>query len=194
MGRGRCVWLAAAVVGLAMLGSQSSLAARDHDRDRSLKATLSGFEEPPAISSTGRGRFEARISRDEESFDYKLSYRDLVGTVTQSHIHVGLPGINGGIAIWLCQTAAVTVPAGAGIVPPCPMPGGTVEGTVTAAQVLGPAAQFFPAGEMGEVLRAIRSGAAYVNVHSSRNLGGEIRGQIQVDDDDHDDHGRGDHR
>ncbi len=180
-----------AVVALAMLGQQSSLSAGDHDRDRdrSFKASLSGLEEPPALSSPGHGRFEAKISRDGESFDYKLSYSDLAGTVTQSHIHVGLPSVNGGIAIWLCQTAAVTVPAGAGTVPLCPMPGGTVEGTVTAAQVLGPTAQFFPAGEFGEVLRALRNGAAYANVHTTRNPGGEIRGQIQVDDD----HGRGDH-
>ena len=181
-----------AVVALTMLSSQSPMASGDHDRDRnrSMKTSLSGFEEPPGISSPGHGRFEARVSRDGESFEYKLSYDDLAGTVTQSHIHIGLPSINGGIAIWLCQTAAVTVPAGAGVVPPCPVPGGTVEGEVTAAQVLGPTGQFFTAGEMGEVLRAIRHGAAYVNVHTTRNTGGEIRGQIRVDDDDH---GRGDH-
>jgi len=181
-----------AVVALAMLSSQSPVTARDHDRDRnrSFKASLIGFEEPPAISSPGHGRFEARISRDGESFDYKLSYGDLAGPVTQAHIHMGLPSVNGGIAIWLCQTAAVTVPAGAGMVPLCPTPGGTVEGTVTAAQVLGPTAQFFPVGEFGEVVRGLRNGAGYANVHTTRNPGGEIRGQIQVDDDDH---GRGDH-
>ena len=66
-----------AVVALAMLGSQSSVTARDHDRDRdrSLKASLSGFEEPPAVLTTGRGELEVKISRDEESFEYKLSYR-----------------------------------------------------------------------------------------------------------------------
>ena len=51
-----------------------------------------------------------RISRDEESFDYKLSYEDLEGTVTQAHIHVGQLSVNGGIAIWLCQTATMTAP------------------------------------------------------------------------------------
>ena len=47
---------------------------------------------------------------------YDLSYDDLEGTVTQSHIHIGQKNIVGGIAIWLCQTpgtAGQAVPAGA---------------------------------------------------------------------------------
>jgi CHRD domain-containing protein len=197
MKRGRRAWLAATVVGLAMLSSQSSLAAGDHDRDRarSLKAFLHGFEEPPAISTTGRGEFEAKVSRDELSFDYKLSFEDLEGVVTQSHIHIGQLSVNGGIAIWLCQTTTNPAPAASGAVPVCPAgpQGGTVEGTVTPAQVIGPAAQGVSPGEFAEVLHAMRSGAAYANVHSSRNPGGEIRGQIQKHDrggDDRDDHDR----
>ena len=60
--------------------------------------------------------------------------------------------------------------------------------TVTAADVIGPTGQGIAAGEFAEVLRAIRQGVAYANVHSMRNLGGEIRGQIRDrdGDDDHD--------
>jgi hypothetical protein len=42
------------------------------------------------------------------------------------------------------------------------------------------------------VLNALRRGLAYVNVHSQRSPGGEIRGQLKLDgrgrgsDDDHD--------
>ena len=76
MRHGRSAWMGAAVVALAMLGSQSSLAAGDHDRDRgrdrSLKASLSGFEEPPAILTTGRGELDVKISRDEESFEVRI--------------------------------------------------------------------------------------------------------------------------
>ena len=47
-----------AVVALTMLGSQSPMASGDHDRgrNRSMKASLSGFEEPPGMLSPGRGR------------------------------------------------------------------------------------------------------------------------------------------
>jgi hypothetical protein len=189
-------WLGlTAVVAFAMLSSQSPVTARDHDRgrDRSLKASLTGFEEPPAVLTTGRGELEVKISRDEESFEYKLSYQDLEGTVTQGHIHVGQLSVNGGIAVWLCQTAtnAAPQPNADGPVPICPPgpDGGTVTGRVTAAQVIGPAGQGVAPAEFEELLRAMRRGVTYANVHSApRNPGGEIRGQIRVRDNDWWDH------
>jgi hypothetical protein len=174
-----------------MLGSQSSLAAGDRG-DRSLRAVLHGFEEVAAVSSTGRGRFEARISRDDTSFDYKLQYEGLEGVVTQSHIHFGQLSVNGGISVWLCQTTANPAPTTIGFIPTCPGPSeGEVEGMVTAAQVVGPAGQGIAPGEFAEVLRAMRRGVTYANVHSTRNPGGEIRGQIKMNDGD--DRGRDDH-
>ncbi len=178
-------WLGATVVAIAMLGSQSSLTAGDHDRDRdrSLEASLSGFEEPPTSLTAGRGRFEMRIARDEGSFDYKLSYEDVEGDVTQSHIHVGQLRVNGGISIWLCQTAGTPAPASVALITPmCPgLHEGTVTGTVTMANVIGPVAQGVAVGEFQEILRALRLGVTYANVHSTRSPGGEIRGQIKVD-------------
>lgn len=171
--------IGATLVALAMLGSQSLLVSdEDEDRrSRSLKASLTGFQEPPAVSSTGSGEFKARISDDELSLDYELSYEDLEGTVTQSHIHLGQVSVNGGIAIWLCQTA--TNPAPTAVTPVCPSPNaGTVTGTVTAAEVIGPAGQGIAPGEFAEVLRALRKGVTYANVHSTKHPGGEIRGQI----------------
>ena len=58
---------------------------------------------------------------------------------------------------------------------------GTVTGVVDAADVIGPADQGIEAGSLSEILRAMRAGAAYVNVHTQVNQGGEIRGQIKVD-------------
>jgi hypothetical protein len=63
-----------------------------------------------------------------------------------------------------------------------------VEGTITPAQVLVQDAQGFAAGDFDELVRAIRAGATYANVHSSVFSPGEIRGQLpDKDDDDHDD-------
>ena len=36
----------------------------------------------------------------------QLTYTGLQGTVTQAHIHVAQPSVNGSIVIWLCQTGA----------------------------------------------------------------------------------------
>jgi hypothetical protein len=167
--------LPVAAIALAIPGLPG--AARADGGERSLKADLDGFQEPPAVSSTGSGEFRARISRDRSSFEYTLRYEDLEGTVTQAHIHVGQKAVNGGISVWLCETSGTPGPAGT---PTCPGPSsGEVTGTVTAAQVIGPSGQGIAAGEFEELLEAMREGVTYANVHSTRNLGGEIRGQIK---------------
>jgi hypothetical protein len=56
---------------------------------------------------------------------------------------------------------------------------GDVMGTITAAQVVGPAGQGIAAGEFEELVRAIKTGVTYANVHSTKFPGGEIRGQIR---------------
>lgn len=152
----------------------------DDDRGQ-FKARLNGYNEPPSVSSSGRGSFRAKLSRSETSFEYELSFQDLEGDVTQAHIHLGQRGVNGGISIWLCGTTTLPGPSGT---PSCGGPrSGTASRTVTAADVIGPAGQGISPGEFEEVIRAMRAGVTYANVHSSRNPGGEIRGQIRGDDD-----------
>ncbi len=142
---------------------------------RSFRTDLRGFEEVPALSTTGNGEFRARINRDETEIVYELSYADLEGSVQQAHIHVGQTGVNGGIAVFLCTNLG-NGPAGTQACPPAPA---TITGTITASSVVGPAGQGIAPGEFDELLRAVRAGAAYVNVHSSLFPGGEIRGQLE---------------
>ncbi len=79
---------------------------------------------------------------------------------------------------WLCQTAGTPAPAAvATITPLCPSPGGEVSGILRAANVIGPAGQGVNAGELADLIGAIRRGLAYVNVHTSVAPGGEIRSQ-----------------
>jgi CHRD domain-containing protein len=179
--------LASAVAMMAIVGIVA-LAVAHGDRGRSLRATLRGIEEPPSVITAASGEFKATISRDETSIDYELRYEDLQGTVTQAHIHVGQKGVNGGISVWLCGTATNPGPVGT---PTCPAPNsGKVEGTITAANVTGPAGQGVAVGEFADLLKALRSGVTYANVHSSMFPGGEVRGQISVRDDDDDRHHR----
>ena len=149
---------------------------------KNLRAFLTGYEEVPAVSTTGDGLFNARISEDESSIEYELSYKELQGTVLQAHIHLGQPGVNGGISVWLCGNQNVSPPVNppAGT-QPCPAPPATITGTITAANVIGPTAQGIAQGEFAELLAAIRAGATYVNVHSTTWPGGEIRSQIGTD-------------
>jgi hypothetical protein len=137
---------------------------------------LRAFEEVPAISSPGVGEFSVRIGGSGTSLSYQLSYRNLLGNVTQSHIHIAQRGVNGGIMIFLCSNLG-NGPAGTQACPPSP---GSISGTIEADDVVAAAAaQGIAAGELGEVLRAMRNGVTYVNVHSDLFPGGEIRGQLR---------------
>jgi len=146
-----------------------------------IAATLTGYEETPAaVSTDASGEFRAMINRGDQSIDYELTYSGLQGTITQAHIHVAQLSVTGSIVIWFCQTATNPGPAGT---PTCTPGSGTFTGTITEANVVagGTASQQLAAGELDEVIRAIRAGAAYVNVHTSPlSPGGEIRGQIRA--------------
>ena len=158
---------------------------------KKIREVLNGFKEVPVISTTGHGEFQARISNDESQITYELSYADIEGgSVTQSHIHYGPPNNTGGISVWLCSNLpSPPTPAG---VQPCPPVAGTISGTITAANVVGPTGQGIGAGELDELIAAIRAGKTYVNVHSTTWPAGEIRSQINHDGDD--DEGHNDHK
>ena len=132
-------------------------------------ATLRGYQEVPAISTQAVGLFAAFVNDD--AISYTLTYLDLEGgSVAAAHIHFGQHGVNGGIVIHFCGTGGK---------PACPAPPATITGTATAADVVAVGAQGIAAGDMAEVVRAIRAGKAYVNVHTATYPGGEIRGQIE---------------
>ena len=142
---------------------------------------LTGYEEVPSVSTTASGTFNARISNDESRIDWELSYSDLEGAVQQAHIHFGQAGVNGGISVFLCTNLG-NGPAGT---QPCPAPPATISGTIVAADVspnipatAAARTQGINTGEIDELIRAMRAGATYVNVHSTLWPGGEIRSQI----------------
>ena len=155
-----------------------------------IRANLMGFQEVPVVSTVGTGRLTARISKDEQSIDWELSYSGMQGTVTQSHIHVGQRSVNGGIVLWFCGTTIATPPTpGPAGTQVCTSPSGTFTGTFTAANVQTVATQQIGPNELNEVIAAIRAGKAYANVHTLISPGGEIRAQFGK----HPDRDRGHH-
>jgi hypothetical protein len=142
---------------------------------------LTGYEEVPSVSTTATGEFNAKISNDGTRIDWTLSYADLEGAIQQSHIHFGQAGVNGGISVFLCTNLG-NGPAG---IQPCPAPPATISGTILAADVspnipatAAARTQGINTGEIDELVKAMRAGATYVNVHSTLWPGGEIRSQI----------------
>jgi hypothetical protein len=144
---------------------------------RLFRASLSGDNEIPIVYTDASGTFKATLNSDETQIEYELTYAALESAVQQAHIHIGRKSENGGISVWLCSNlASPPTPAGT---QPCPTPSGTITGVITAANVVGPASQGVSAGEFAALVRAIKDGNTYTNVHSATSPGGEIRGQIR---------------
>jgi hypothetical protein len=163
----RKVWLSAGLGAIALIFAIVAVATAGGGGGRhGLKAHLDGYQEVPPISTATTGRFKAKINGSQ--IDYKLSYSGFGTAVKFAHIHFGQFGVDGGVAAFLC---------GGGRKPACP-PSGEVTGTIVASDVVGPADQGIAAGEIDELIAAIRHGATYVNVHTDAYGDGEIRGQI----------------
>lgn len=178
---------------VAIVSVGSSALAKSSDEGDTFRATLNGFNEvvggsaagsTGSVSTRARGTFNGTLRENGTRLDFTLTYTGIEGgTVTQAHPHFAQRHVGGGVFGFLCG----------GPKPACPTPSGTVQGTWTAADVIGPGGaggQGVQPGEFNEFVRALRAGAVYVNVHSSDFPEGEIRGQIgghDEDDDDHDD-------
>jgi hypothetical protein len=179
--KGRMKW-AVGVAVLAAVAAFGTVAVAGGGGGKKVSTELTGYEEVPAISTTGNGTFKATIDTRADEIRYRLSYADLEGDVTQAHIHFGQRAVNGDIVAFLCSNVP-TSPLGT---PECPGPrDGTVEGTIEPIDVLD-TDQGITQGEFDELVAAIRAGVTYANVHSTLWPGGEIRGQLDNDEDDDD--------
>lgn len=171
--------LALALPAIVLLAS-GALAGTDRGENRNplprVAARLTPTQEVPPIASLARGSFSATIDEAASTITYELHYEGFDSEVVQAHLHTAQPGVNGGIMVWLCGSVSLPGPAGT---PPCPQGPGSVTGQLTAEQVVGPSAQGISPGEFDEMVRAIRNGVTYANVHTTRYPAGEIRGQLR---------------
>lgn len=159
--------------GALSVAAGSSVLAQDDSGPNRVTASLNGFQEGPSIVTTGNGTLDLRIDTETNTIHYELTYSELEGgPAMQAHIHIGSRAENGNVSAFLC---------GGGSTPPCPGTGGTVSGVITPGDVVGPASQGVEPGSFDELVRAIRAGHTYANVHNERWPGGEIRGQINND-------------
>lgn len=151
---------------------------------------------PTPADSTAQGQAIVQIARDGDSFAYKLIASN-IENVVQAHIHCAPAGVNGPIVVWLypskTATAALTGPTGRhdGVLMQDTIEPANVR-TFTANTGNNAACPLAAAGAptFAEILDKIRSGNAYVNVHTNDGVaptntgpgdfpGGEVRGQFK---------------
>jgi hypothetical protein len=168
------IWRRLTLAAAGILFLAGSHAAAEHGGERAFRAKLDGGHETPSISTGATGRFRATLNSAGDELSYELTYSGLEGGNTLfAHVHLGQDGVAGGVMFFLC---------GGGGKPACPNVQATVTGTVHAADVIGPAGQGITAGQFDEVIRAMRKGLSYANVHTVTFPSGEIRGQVNDED------------
>ncbi|WP_218916406.1 CHRD domain-containing protein [Calidithermus chliarophilus] len=140
-------------------------------------AQLSGGEEVPANDSRARGNALFGLSADGSELHYKLIVANIENVVA-SHIHLAPAGANGPVVAFLYGPAAPGGGRSDGVL---------AEGTITAANLVGPLAGH----PLSDLIAAMEAGNAYVNVHTNDGVAppntgpgdipsGEVRGQIRA--------------
>lgn len=134
----------------------------DRSNQFRFNASLKGGNEATPVNTKAVGEAIVTISKDETKIHYKLIVAN-IENVTASHFHMAPAGTNGGVVAFLFGPNQE----------PGPYNGVLAEGDIMASNVIGSIA-----GNLDALIAAIRSGNIYVNVHTTENPGGEIRGQL----------------
>ncbi|MEZ5285884.1 MAG: CHRD domain-containing protein [Vicinamibacterales bacterium] len=147
------------VCALLLVGAQA------HAQTVRLTAALSGSSETPGVLTGATGSAEVFVNLSTRGVSYRVEIFNMPTQTTAGHFHVGGPGLAGPIVVDLA--------------PPAVTDDFSLSGTVSASALR-------PRTDQGirtfdDFLQALVGGQIYVNVHSSTNPGGEIRGQLVPD-------------
>ena len=131
------------------------------------RAHLNGEAQAADVETSAQGQAIFRLSKDGMTLYYKLIVAN-IDNVIMAHIHLAPAGENGPVAVWLYPDGP----------PPMLISGDLngvlAEGSISAANLVGP----LSGNTLNELIEQFRAGNAYVNVHTTGNPGGEVRGQI----------------
>ncbi|XID96239.1 CHRD domain-containing protein [Paenibacillaceae bacterium WGS1546] len=131
---------------------------------RTFSAILNGRNEVPPVRTNATGNATFRLNRAGDRLSFRLVVRD-IKKVTQAHIHLGPKGVNGPIVAFLFGPSKFGISVRRGV----------VRGTLTRNDLVGP----LSGRTIQDLVREIKRGNAYVNVHTIQHPDGEIRGQIR---------------
>ena len=131
--------------------------------DELFRAHLSGDEEVPPVDTRARGEVKISVNDAETQLHYELRIAN-IEDITQAHIHRGAAGEVGPVVVFLFGFIGEGVTRN-----------GLLSATTrTTADLIGP----LEGQPLSALIDEIRSGNAYVNVHTAAIPTGEIRGQL----------------
>ncbi len=144
-----------AVLSLAALGMASG---------KPYKVMLSGSGEVPSVSTPAKGEAVFEFDKAGKELKYKVTVSD-IENVTAAHVHLGMKGKEGP------PVAPIDIKGkkeGG-------FSGTLAEGTITDKDLVGP----MKGKPVKDLMKEIKTGDLYVNVHTVKYPNGELRGQIQ---------------
>jgi hypothetical protein len=145
---------------LAVAGCGSGGSIGGLDAEAAFVIQLTQAAEVPVPTPTGASG-AAQVIMYPDRVDYEIT--GSITGVTMAHIHIGAPGVAGPIFVTLLNQPS--------------SPSGTINGLIVSGSFT---SSNLPAGVSLQALKdLLLSGNAYVNVHTTLNMQGEIRGQIR---------------
>lgn len=132
--------------------------------EKNFKADLTGDEEVPSVNTPAKGEAKFSLSDDHKRLSFTLVVRDIENP-TAAHIHLGKIGKSGPVLAILFSG-----PKKEG-----KFRGNLAQSSITEKELTGD----LKGKSINSLLALIKSGEAYVNVHTDANPNGEIRGQIK---------------
>ncbi len=130
----------------------------------SFGASLSGSDAVPRVKTTARGEAVFKLAKNGTELTYKLTVSG-IENVTAAHIHLGKQGKSGPPVVGLFAGPTKTGK----------FSGVLAQGVITRKELLGS----LSGKPVASLVKLIRSGDTYVNVHTDAHPEGEIRGQIR---------------
>jgi hypothetical protein len=126
-------------------------------------AALSGGNENPGVLTGSVGTGTVSVNMATQVVTYRIDVYNMPVGTTASHFHVGAVGQNGPVVVNFTVAAGISNDF-------------AISGTASATDLVPRAAQGINSWE--DFLQALLLGNVYMNVHSTNNAGGEIRGQV----------------
>jgi CHRD domain len=173
------IFVATVQVAPALAEHQGHETAGEHNQVDQLTfhIDLTGSQQVGRVTTDAFGMAMVRLIDNGTAISFRVIVCDIIN-VTASHIHVGAAGTNGPVIIPFIHGVLFSSPHGCRIL---------AEGTRTAADLNTKASPSITS--WNDFVKALFAGNTYINVHTTANPGGEIRGQLVHEGENENDQG-----